>query len=80
MLQLLREGLGLNESQIEVGSGKEAWTLGAALSEGSKVLPETFNHYTIDHMPGESAVSVLVTVTAQTDCLLIAHCIAFALP
>ncbi|DBB01407.1 hypothetical protein WJX77_012567 [Trebouxia sp. C0004] len=34
--QLLREGLGLPESQISIGSGKEGWTLGAALAEGSK--------------------------------------------
>lgn len=38
MTQLLREGLGLPESQISIGSGKEGWTLGAALAEGSKVL------------------------------------------
>lgn len=38
IMQLLREGLGLPESQISIGSGKEGWTLGAALAEGSKVL------------------------------------------
>lgn len=36
--ELLTEGLGLPESQISIGSGKEAWTLGAALAEGSRVL------------------------------------------
>ena len=38
-MQLLTEGLGLAESQIQIGSGKEGWTLGAALAEGSKILP-----------------------------------------
>lgn len=38
ILQLLREGLGLQESQIEIGRGNEGWSLGAALSEGSKAL------------------------------------------
>lgn len=47
--------MGLNESQVEIGSGKEGWTLGAALSEGSKVLPAASNHSVIEHMPGESA-------------------------
>ena len=38
IIQLLTEGLGLPEAQVTVGSGKEAWTLGAALAEGSKAL------------------------------------------
>lgn len=48
----------MNESQVEIGSGKEGWTLGAALSEGSKVLPAASNHFVIEHMPGESAIHV----------------------
>lgn len=40
VLQLLTQGLGLPESQVTVGSGKEGWTLGAALAEGSKVLQD----------------------------------------
>ncbi|KAK9807631.1 hypothetical protein WJX72_004780 [[Myrmecia] bisecta] len=35
--KLLREGLGVPESQIQIGSGREGWTLGAALAEGSRV-------------------------------------------
>ncbi|KAL3136358.1 hypothetical protein ABBQ38_005618 [Trebouxia sp. C0009 RCD-2024] len=38
IIHLLTEGLGLPEAQVTVGSGKEAWTLGAALAEGSKAL------------------------------------------
>ena len=35
--RLLREGLGVPEAQTRIGSGREGWTLGAALAEGSKV-------------------------------------------
>ena len=38
VIQLLTEGLGLPEAQVTVGSGREGWTLGAALAEGSKAL------------------------------------------
>ena len=37
IIGLLRKGLGVPESRIQVGSGREPWTLGAALAEGSKV-------------------------------------------
>lgn len=36
-LQLLRAGLGVPQSQVRIGSGREAWTLGAALAEGASV-------------------------------------------
>lgn len=37
VIKLLRQGLGLPEAQIRMGSGQEAWTLGAALAEGGRV-------------------------------------------
>ena len=37
VITLLRHGLGVAENQTRIGTGKEAWTLGAALAEGSKV-------------------------------------------
>ena len=37
MIQLLRQGLGLPEAQIHMGTGHEDWTLGAALAEGGKL-------------------------------------------
>lgn len=36
LLGLLRYGLGVPEHRIRVGSGREPWTLGAALAEGAK--------------------------------------------
>lgn len=35
VIKLLREGLGVPEDQVRVGSGQEAWTLGMAIAEGS---------------------------------------------
>ena len=32
---LLKRGLGLQQPQVRIGSGSEAWTLGAALAQGS---------------------------------------------
>ena len=37
VITLLRHGLGVSENQTRIGTGEEAWTLGAALAEGSKV-------------------------------------------
>ena len=37
VIALLRHGLGVAENQTRIGTGREAWTLGAALAEGSKV-------------------------------------------
>ncbi len=53
-MQLLKEGLGLPESQISIGSGKEGWTLGAALAEGSKVLQHRTSKASLLH--GESHI------------------------
>lgn len=36
MAALLRDGLGVPEQRVTVGSGREAWTLGAALAEGGR--------------------------------------------
>lgn len=36
IIHLLRHGLGVPQNQTRMASGKEAWTLGAALSAGSK--------------------------------------------
>lgn len=36
LISLLRYGLGVPEHRIHIGSGREAWTLGAALAEGAK--------------------------------------------
>jgi len=36
---LLRDGLGVPEARVRVGSGREAWTLGAALAEGGRAAP-----------------------------------------
>ena len=47
----------MHESQVQIGSGKEGWTLGAALAEGSKVMsapPSSFIQ--AGYMPGEVAV------------------------
>lgn len=33
---LLLSGLGVQEDRVTVGSGREAWTLGAALAEGGR--------------------------------------------
>ena len=37
VLALLREGLGIPEERVRIGSGHEQWTLGAALAEGGRV-------------------------------------------
>ena len=34
---LLREGLSISEMRLQVGNGREGWTLGAALAEGGRV-------------------------------------------
>ena len=49
IIQLLTEGLGLPEAQVTVGSGREGWTLGAALAEGPKAL-----HNRSSLIPGQS--------------------------
>ena len=36
MAALLLSGLGVREERVTVGSGREAWTLGAALAEGGR--------------------------------------------
>ena len=36
MAALLLDGLGVREDRVTVGSGREAWTLGAALAEGGR--------------------------------------------
>ncbi len=37
IISLLRKGLAIPEDRIQIGSGKEGWTLGAALAEGGRV-------------------------------------------
>lgn len=62
IIHLLTEGLGLPEAQVTVGSGKEAWTLGAALAEGSKALPT--RSLTASPIPGQNlhcALAVMPT-------------------
>lgn len=37
IMSLLQEGLSLHEDKVQVGNGREGWTLGAALAEGGRV-------------------------------------------
>lgn len=37
IVALLRKGLAIPEERIRIGSGREGWTLGAALAEGGRV-------------------------------------------
>lgn len=34
---LLQEGLSIAEDKVQIGNGREGWTLGAALAEGARV-------------------------------------------
>ena len=36
-MSLLQEGLSIAEEKLQVGNGREGWTLGAALAEGGRV-------------------------------------------
>ncbi|KAL0038169.1 hypothetical protein WJX79_005885 [Trebouxia sp. C0005] len=78
--QLLREGLGLPESQISIGSGKEGWTLGAALAEGSKVLPQntspssSFAHGTWSHAQPMVWAAFALFVTVSLALFLYINC------
>ena len=66
VIQLLREGLGLDESQVQIGSGKEGWTLGAALAEGSKVMSAPVSPFIrAGYMPGEVAVLAYQVMSIQ---------------
>ena len=37
IMSLLQEGLSIAEEKLQVGNGREGWTLGAALAEGGRV-------------------------------------------
>ena len=51
MAALLRSGLGVREERVTVGSGREAWTLGAALAEGGRSELIDYAHDTVCHAP-----------------------------
>lgn len=36
-MSLLKRGLSISEDKVQVGTGREGWTLGAALAEGGRV-------------------------------------------
>lgn len=60
IIQLLTEGLGLPEAQVTVGSGREGWTLGAALAEGSKALHNRSSKPSL--IPGQFLLLLLVLI------------------
>jgi len=37
IMSLLKRGLSISEDKVQVGTGREGWTLGAALAEGGRV-------------------------------------------